>query len=76
THKRTRPYRPQTNGKVERLNRTLLDEWAYAKHYRSDQERRDAFPRWLHTYNHHCGHTALKGQPPATRIPNLTGQYT
>ncbi|MFD5727858.1 IS481 family transposase [Streptomyces sp. NPDC058368] len=75
THKRTRPYRPQTNGKVERLNRTLLDEWAYAKPYRSDQERRDAFPRWLHTYNHHRGHTALKGQPPATRVPNLTGQY-
>jgi transposase InsO family protein len=75
THKRTRPYRPQTNGKVERLNRTLLDEWAYAKPYRSEQERRDAFTTWLHTYNHHRGHTALKGQPPASRVPNLTGQY-
>ncbi|WP_409472875.1 IS481 family transposase [Streptomyces sp. HC307] len=74
-HKRTRPYRPQTNGKVERFNRTLLDEWAYARPYRSEQERRDAFPRWLHTYNHHRGHTALKGQPPASRVPNLTGQY-
>ncbi|WP_432129569.1 IS481 family transposase, partial [Streptomyces sp. bgisy082] len=74
-HKRTRPYRPQTNGKVERLNRTLLDEWAYAKPYRSEQERRDAFPRWLHFYNHHRGHTALAGQPPASRVPNLTGQY-
>ncbi|MFF0562017.1 IS481 family transposase, partial [Streptomyces sp. NPDC004266] len=58
THKRTRPYRPQTNGKVERLNRTLLDEWAYARPYRSEQERRDAFPSWLHSYNHHRGHTA------------------
>ncbi|MFI1617898.1 IS481 family transposase [Streptomyces lydicus] len=76
THKRTRPYRPQTNGKVERFNRTLLDEWAYTKPYRSEQERRDAFPGWLHTYNHHRGHTALKGQPPASRVPNLTRQYT
>jgi transposase InsO family protein len=73
-HKRTRPYRPQTNGKVERLNRTLLEEWAYARPYRSETERRNAFPDWLHTYNHHRGHTALKGQPPASRIPNLTGQ--
>lgn len=75
-HKRTRPYRPQTNGKVERLNRTLLEEWAYARPYRSEQERRDAFPAWLHTYNHHRGHTALAGKPPASRVPNLTGQYT
>ncbi|TQL95924.1 transposase IS481 family protein [Actinoallomurus bryophytorum] len=73
-HKRTRPYRPQTNGKVERLNRTLLEEWAYARPYRSETERRQAFPDWLHAYNHHRGHTALNGQPPASRIPNLTGQ--
>jgi transposase InsO family protein len=75
-HKRTRPYRPQTNGKVERLNRTLLEEWAYARPYRTETERRDAFPHWLHNYNHHRGHTALGGQPPASRIPNLTGQNT
>ncbi|MEV6734428.1 IS481 family transposase [Streptomyces sp. NPDC051364] len=71
THKRTRPYRPQTNGKVERLNRTLLDEWAYARPYQSEQERRDAFPQWLHTYNHHRGHTALAGKPPASRVPEV-----
>jgi len=75
THKRTRPYRPQTNGKVERYNKTLMDEWAYAKPYKSETERREAFGPWLHVYNHHRGHTALKGQPPASRVPNLTGQY-
>jgi len=75
-HRRTRPYRPQTNGKVERFHRTLADEWAYARLYRSDADRCDEFPRWLHTYNHHRGHTALKGQPPASRVPNLSGQYS
>ncbi|ONF68988.1 IS481 family transposase, partial [Amycolatopsis keratiniphila] len=64
SHKRTRPYRPQTNGKVERFNRTLLEEWAYARPYHSERERRDAYPDWLHTYNHHRGHTALGGHPP------------
>ncbi|OIV35982.1 IS481 family transposase [Mangrovactinospora gilvigrisea] len=76
SHKRTRPYRPQTNGKVERFNRTLLEEWAYVKAYRTESERRAAYPGWLHAYNHHRGHTALQGQPPASRVPNLTGQYT
>jgi transposase InsO family protein len=76
THKRIRPYRPQTNGKVERLNRTLLEEWAYARPYRSEAERRAAFDTWLHMYNHHRGHTALGGHPPASRVTNLSGQYT
>jgi transposase InsO family protein len=76
THKRIRPYRPQTNGKVERFNRTLLDEWAYARPYRSNAERRAAFDTWLHIYNHHRGHTALGGLPPASRVTNLSGQNT
>jgi len=75
-HRRTRPYRPQTNGKVERFHRTLADEWAYARLYTSDAERCAEYPLWLHTYNHHRGHTALKGQPPASRVPNLSGQYS
>jgi transposase InsO family protein len=76
THKRTRPYRPQTNGKVERFNRTLQEEWAYARPYTSETERLAAFPQFLHTYNHHRGHTALNGNPPTHRVPNLAGQYS
>jgi transposase InsO family protein len=72
--KRTRPYRPQTNGKVERFHRTLADEWAYARPYRTETERRNALPDWLHTYNNHRPHTALGGHPPASRVPNLSGQ--
>ncbi|WP_435772100.1 IS481 family transposase, partial [Nocardioides sp. SYSU DS0651] len=74
THKRTRPYRPQTNGKVERFNRTTLEEWAYARPYTSEAERAALFPEWLHTYNHHRGHTALGGNSPADLVPNLRGQ--
>jgi transposase InsO family protein len=74
--KRTRPYRPQTNGKVERFHRTLADEWAYARPYRTETERRAALDPWLHLYNHHRGHTALGGRPPASRVTNLSGQYT
>jgi transposase InsO family protein len=75
-HKRTRPYRPQTNGKVERFNRTLQEEWAYAQPYTSESKRAAAYPEFLHRYNHHRPHTALKGASPASRITNLPGQYS
>ncbi|NTW41966.1 MAG: IS481 family transposase [Cellulomonadaceae bacterium] len=75
THKRTRPYRPQTNGKIERFHRTLADGWAYARFYNSETERRAALPGWLHFYNHHRAHSAIGGQPPITRLTNLPGHH-
>ncbi|MFD5066193.1 IS481 family transposase [Streptomyces sp. NPDC058394] len=74
--KLTRAYRPQTNGKVERFNRTLLDEWAYLRPYTSNDERTAALTDFLHTYNHHRCHTALDGHPPISRVNNAAGQYT
>jgi transposase InsO family protein len=74
TPKRTRPYRPQTNGKVERFHRTLAVEWAYVRAYSSDAARVAALRKWLHLYNHHRTHTALGGLPPASRVTNLSGQ--
>ena len=76
TPKRTRPYRPQTNGKIERFHRTLADGWAYARHYHSETERRTALPGWIHFYNHHRAHSALGGQPPITRLTNLPGHHS
>jgi transposase InsO family protein len=76
THKRTRPCRPQTDGKAERYHRTLADERAYARPYAANTDRSQALDPWLHTHNHHRGHTALKGLPPASRVTNLAGQYT
>lgn len=75
-HKRTRPYRPQTNGKIERFHRTLADGWAYARFYTSETERRAALPGWLHFYNHHRAHSALGGKPPVTRLTNLPGHHS
>jgi transposase-like protein len=75
-HRFTRPYRPQTNGKVERFNRTLLEEWAYVRTYLSEAQRKAALAEWLHLYNHHRSHTALGGKPPVSRVNNLAGQYS
>ena len=75
THTFTRPFRPQTNGKVERYNRTLLNEWAYARPYRSEAARTRALAQWLHLYNHHRHHTAIGG-PPISRVNNVVGQNT
>jgi len=75
-HRRTRPYRPQTNGKVERFNRTMLEEWAYARPYLSESERVEAFDLFLHLYNHHRSHTALGGKPPISRVNDPAGHYT
>lgn len=71
-HTRTRAYHPATNGKVERFNRTLLDEWAYARSWTSDAQRARTLDRWLHRYNHHRYHTAIGG-PPTSRVTNLAG---
>lgn len=73
--KRTRPYRPQTNGKIERFHRTLADGWAYARFYASTSQRNNALPGWLHFYNHHRAHSAIGGQPPITRLTNLPGHH-
>jgi transposase InsO family protein len=74
-HSYTRRYRPQTNGKVERFNRTLLAEWAYVQAWTSEGQRVRGLARWLHVYNHHRHHTAIGG-PPLSRVSNLVGHYS
>jgi transposase InsO family protein/transposase len=74
-HLRTRPYRPQTNGKAERFIRTMLGGWAYGALYRSSAERTAALDGWLWHYNHHRRHSALGHHPPITKVTNLLGTY-
>ena len=76
THKRTRPYRPQTNGKVERFHRTLVEGWAFKKFYNSESARLAALPAWVHQYNHHRPHSAIGKAAPITRLDNLAGHHT
>ena len=74
-HTFIRAYRPQTNGKVERFNRTLLAEWAYARIWTSEGQRTRGLARWLHIYNHHRHHTVIGGTPIG-RVSNLPGHYS
>ena len=79
-HLRTRPYRPQTNGKAERLIRTMLSGWAYGAFYRNSSERAAALDGWLHYYyNHQRPHAALARKTPITRLnerTKLLGTYS
>jgi transposase InsO family protein/transposase len=75
-HLRTRPRRPQTNGKAERFIRTMLAGWAYGALYGTNRERTAALDGWLWTYNHRRRHSAIGRQPPITRLNNLLGSYT
>ena len=75
-HLRTRPHRPQTNGKAERFIRTLLGGWAYGAIYRNSKERTAALDGWLWTYNHRRPHQAIGRQTPINRLNNLLGSYS
>jgi transposase InsO family protein len=78
-HLRTRPYRPQTNGKAERFIRTMLGGWAYGAIYRDSRERTNALTGWLDFYNHRRPHGALSHKPPIARLHernNLLGSYS
>jgi transposase InsO family protein len=75
-HKRTRRYRPQTNGKAERLIKTLLDEWAYTRPYRTNEERAAALPLFVNFYNRRRPHTALGGRSPLDAVNNVPGDHS
>jgi transposase InsO family protein len=75
-HLRTRPYRPQTNGKVERFNLTLKNEWAYTQPYTSNQDRLDRLDAFVHEYNHHRGHTAHDGGAPMSVVNNVPAHHS
>jgi transposase InsO family protein len=75
-HKRTRPWRPQTNGKAERVIQTLLREWAYARLYTTNRERADALPLFVDFYNRRRPHTALGGRSPLDAVNNVSGDHS
>ena len=72
-HLTTKPYRPQTNGKVERFHQTMAREWAYGVTYNTHHDRTNALPHWLHHYNHDRPHSSLGGRPPISRVHNVCG---
>ena len=72
-HLTTEPYRPQTNGKVERFHQTMAREWAYGLRYRSHRQRNQALPHWLDHYNRRRPHSSLGGRPPISRVHNVCG---
>jgi transposase InsO family protein len=73
-HLTTKPYRPRTNGKVERLHQTMAREWAYGLLYTTHHDRAAALPHWLNHYNTTRPHSSLEGTPPISRVHNLLGQ--
>ena len=74
-HTRTRPRRPQTNGKAERFIQTLLREWAYTRLYATSQERASTLPNWINHHNYQRPHGSLSHQPPATRLNNVSRNH-
>jgi transposase InsO family protein len=73
-HLTTKPYRPRTNGKVERFHQTMAREWAYGLVYSSHHQRAAALPHWLDHYNHRRPHSSIGGLPPISRVHNVRGQ--
>jgi transposase InsO family protein len=75
-HLRTEPYRPRTNGKIERFHQTMGREWAYGVSYPSHHKRAHALPHWLDHYNQHRPHSSIGDRPPISRVHNVSGQDT
>ena len=73
-HLTTKPYRPPTNGKVERFHQTMAREWAYGMTYASHRHRNAALPYWLFHYNERRPHSSLGDRPPISRVHNVCRQ--
>jgi len=75
--KKTRPHRPQTNGKVERFHRILLEEWAYIQHWNTEVERHHGYTGFIHFYNHHRPHGSLSWATPTSILKdNLPAEHS
>lgn len=70
-HLTTKPYRPRTNGKVERFHQTMAREWAYGLAYRTHRHRNNALPHWLDNYNQRRPHSSIGDRPPISRVHNV-----